>query len=51
MIINYDRSRVTVSDKELMRHGYAEEDYHSIRLSLNTRAAKAGKPYAGRILR
>ena len=33
MIINYDRSRVTVSDKELMRHGYAEEDYHSIRLS------------------
>lgn len=32
MIINYDRSRVTVSDKELMRHGYAEEDYHSIRL-------------------
>lgn len=31
MIINYDRSRVTVSDKELMRHGYAEEDYHSIR--------------------
>ena len=33
MIINYDRSRVTVSDKELMRHGYAEGDYHSIRLS------------------
>ena len=33
MIINYDRSRVTVSDKEMMRHGYAEEDYHSIRLS------------------
>lgn len=33
MIINYDRSRITVSDKELMCHGYAEEDYHSIRLS------------------
>lgn len=33
MIINYDRSRITVSDKELMFHGYAEEDYHSIRLS------------------
>lgn len=33
MIINYDRSLITVSDKELMRHGYAEEDYHSIRLS------------------
>lgn len=26
MIINYDRSRVTVSDKELMRYGYADEE-------------------------
>lgn len=50
MIINYDRSRVTVSDKELMRHGYAEEDYHSIRLSLNTRSSKSRKTVCGQNL-
>ena len=50
MIINYDRSRVTVSDKELMRHGYAEEDYHSIRLSFEYTSSKSRKTVCGQNL-